>query len=233
MTALIVGHRGAANVKPENTLSSFRAGVEAGADLLECDVHLSADDQLVIMHDASIDRTAAEESPLRTGQIADLTREQLDTVVLPEGESVPSLDQVLEVASTGSTPIYVEVKAEAAAEGAEALDSSPAWIISFKADALRAARRTAPHIPISYIAHESDEEFWATAKELGAEAVSLRHQHIDEEIVRRADEEGVLLNAWTLNEEEPLQRMLDLGVDTITTDDPAWARTVVEAHARS
>jgi glycerophosphoryl diester phosphodiesterase len=229
--------------------------VEAGADLLECDVHLSADDQLVIMHDASIDRTAAEESPLRTGQIADLTREQLDTVVLPEGESVPSLDQVLEVASTGSTPIYVEVKAEAAAvqstelivergldrpvgadaaaEGAEALDSSPAWIISFKADALRAARRTAPHIPISYIAHESDEEFWATAKELGAEAVSLRHQHIDEEIVRRADEEGVLLNAWTLNEEEPLQRMLDLGVDTITTDDPAWARTVVEAHARS
>jgi glycerophosphoryl diester phosphodiesterase len=243
----VVGHRGAARIAPENSVKAFRAGVDAGAQLLECDVHLSADGQLVIMHDTSIDRTAAEDSPLRSGKIADLTRAELDTVRLPEGEAVPSLAQVLDVAQAGEVPIYVEVKAVAAAEqtaqllldrgldqvadGADGSDAeAPAWVISFKADALRAVRRVAPQIPVSAITHVADEEFWAFAEEIHADAISLDIKDLRAQDVQRAHEAGHLVNAWTINDEEPLLRALEIGADTVTTDDPGWALQVLAAH---
>src|SRR5699024_877732 len=150
MTAKIVGHRGAALVQPENTLASFRRAVADGADILECDVHLSADDHLVVIHDKTIDRTAADDSPRRTGAIADLTRAELDEVRLAGGSSIPALEDVLDIAAAAGTPIYVEVKAVAAASrtvqllldrglarGAGDPDQAPAWIISFSLEALR------------------------------------------------------------------------------------------------
>ena len=82
----IVGHRGASAHAPENTLAAFRRGIEDGAQVLECDVHLSADGHVVVMHDETIDRTAAPDSPRRTGAIGDLTRAELDTVLLADGE---------------------------------------------------------------------------------------------------------------------------------------------------
>ena len=59
----IVGHRGASAHAPENTLAAFRRGIEDGAQVLECDVHLSADGHVVVMHDETIDRTAAAGLP--------------------------------------------------------------------------------------------------------------------------------------------------------------------------
>ena len=75
---LVVGHRGAAHLAPENTLSSFRRALADGADLLECDVHLSRDGQVIVMHDETIDRTAGPDSPLRTGAIASLVLDLAD-----------------------------------------------------------------------------------------------------------------------------------------------------------
>ncbi|PWH06769.1 glycerophosphodiester phosphodiesterase [Brachybacterium endophyticum] len=236
MQPKIVGHRGAALVAPENSLRAFRAGAEAAADLLECDVHLSADGRLVVMHDTTIDRTAAEDSPLRTGALAELTRAQIDRVRLADGEPVPSLAEVLDVAQHAGIPMYVEVKAPAAAELTaqmlvdRGMDSGSTWIISFKADALRAARETAPQIPIAYIAHAADENFWPIAAELRAEAVSLQMSKLPDADVLRAHEAGFVLNAWTINDEESLQRAVALGIDTITTDDPGWARGVLAAR---
>src|SRR5699024_4718547 len=93
----IVGHRGASAHAPENTLAAFRRGLEDGAQLLECDVHLSADGEVVVMHDETIDRTAAADSPLRTGAIGELTRAQLDAVLLADGERAPAPAEPLEL----------------------------------------------------------------------------------------------------------------------------------------
>ena len=109
----IVGHRGASAHAPENTLAAFRRALEDGAQLLECDVHLSADGQVVVMHDETVDRTAAPDSPLRTGAISDLTRAQLDAVLLADGERVPSLAELLEMTTA---PLFIEVKVASAAK---------------------------------------------------------------------------------------------------------------------
>ena len=63
----VVGHRGAAGVMPENTIKGFRYAIELGVDYVECDVHLSRDKQLMVMHDATVDRTFFEAGNLQGG----------------------------------------------------------------------------------------------------------------------------------------------------------------------
>jgi glycerophosphoryl diester phosphodiesterase len=238
---LIIGHRGAPARAPENTLASFRTAVADGADALECDVHLSADGHAVIMHDETIDRTAAPESPLRTGAISDLTRAQLDTVLLEDGERIPSLQQYLEVATTaGERPVgaVVEVKAPTAARatalalrehfGAEpaplADGAAPAAVISFRPEALRTVRETAPEIPIGLLVAGIDEAVLELLSELRAERVSIWIESLeDDDAERAAGASGASLHVWTVNSPEHLERALAARVASITTDDPGWA----------
>ena len=122
---LVVGHRGAARHAPENTLESFRLGVEMGADAIELDVHLTADGQLAVIHDETLDRTTD-----RTGRVADLTMDEIReadagaTFVRPDdsgfpfagtGLRVPTLPEVLDWLPDG-VGLVVEVKARAAAD---------------------------------------------------------------------------------------------------------------------
>lgn len=241
MNAKIVGHRGAALVEPENTLASFHRAVADGADILECDVHLSADGHLVVMHDKTIDRTAAEDSPRRTGAIAELTRAELDEVRLVGGSPIPTLEEVLDVAVEAGTPIYVEVKAVAAAarsaqllidrglaQGSDAPRQAAAWIISFSQEVLRIVRAAAPHLPLSAVTKEPDPAFWDFTQEIGAQAVSLPIRTLSDQDVDRVRELRLDLNVWTLNEADLLHRAAEISAESITTDNPAWARRVLE-----
>src|SRR5690606_30839183 len=122
---IIVAHRGAAAQAPENTMEAFRLGVEAGADAIELDVHLTADGQLAVIHDETLDRTTD-----RTGRVADLTMDQVreadagatfarpDDSGLPfagRGLTVPILPEVLEWLPDG-VGLVIEIKARAAAD---------------------------------------------------------------------------------------------------------------------
>src|SRR5258706_9698536 len=95
---LVIGHRGAMGYAPENTLVSFEEGIRRGADLLEMDVQLSADGEVVVMHDTSVDRTTDG-----AGFVRDLPWKKLKTFDAgiwfgPDhsGQFIPSLAQVIE-----------------------------------------------------------------------------------------------------------------------------------------
>lgn len=241
----VVGHRGAAELDPENTVRSFRRGVAEGSALLECDVHLSADGHDVIIHDATLDRTAQADSPLRTGAVAELSRAQLDRVLVGEGEHVPDLVSVLDAArrEDGSpVPLLVEVKAPAAASlvarilrerfGAEAFAgaaTAPAWIISFHAEALATARAEAPEIPRLLTTTVTSPEFLAAAEELQVAQIGVRIAEARAADVAWCLEHGVQLNLWTARVDVELERALELGCDTITVDDPTWALERIKA----
>ena len=232
----VVGHRGAALLSPENTLASFRRALDDGAQLLECDVHLSADGQLVVMHDKTIDRTADASSPLRSGAIAELTRAELDRVLLPEGQHIPSLAELLEMSTV---PLFVEVKAEAAAEAvARMLTALPATapaaastVISFHPEALSTIRRDAPQIPVSYIVHRLDQAALDTATELGAAGVGPGIGGLSLAAADAVREAGLQLNPWTVNRPEQLDVALACRADAITTDDPAWLHGELDARS--
>lgn len=231
---LVVGHRGASAHAPENTLAAFRRAIEDGAQLLECDVHLSADGEVVVMHDETIDRTAAADSPLRTGAIGELTRAELDAVLLEAGEKVPSLTELLEITTV---PVFIEVKVADAGEAVAALlaqlpEDSPArasTVISFHAEALEAIRRGSPETPVSYLVGQVTEESVQTALGLGAAGIGPAIDGLSLGAARAVHEAGLRLNPWTVNRPAQLAVALACDADTITTDDPAWLQR--ELHA--
>ncbi|WP_114854010.1 glycerophosphodiester phosphodiesterase family protein [Brachybacterium sp. YJGR34] len=230
----IVGHRGAAAHVAENTMASFRRALADGAQLLECDVHLSADGQVVIMHDETIDRTAAADSPLRSGAIGALTRAELDRVRLAEGEGVPSLDELL---AATTVPVFIEVKvARAAAAVAAALRALPAdapaaasTVISFHAEALAEIRRDA-ETAVSYLVGTVDEQAIETAVALGARGLGPAIGGLSLRGAEAVHAAGLELNPWTVNRPEQLEVALACGADTITTDDPGWVRRELDAR---
>lgn len=241
-TPIIIGHRGAALRAPENTLASFRRALADGADGIECDVHLSSDGHVVVMHDETIDRTAAATSALRAGALADLTRAQLDEVLLAEDERVPSLGQLLalldehDASHGGTAEAYVEVKAPAAAEAVGRLleGRAGATVISFHDAALAALRAVAPSVPVALIVERVDEGVPARLDELGAPWLSVDVEAVTREDVERAHAAGRRVNVWTANTEAQLRHGIEVGADSISTDDPGWARGVLGgATARS
>ena len=227
LAPLVVGHRGAPAHAPENTLAGFRRAIDDGAQLLECDVHVSADGQVVVMHDETIDRTAAADSPLRTGAIGELTRAELDTVLLEGGERVPSLTELLEMTTV---PVFIEVKVADAGEAVAALlaqlpEDSPArasTVISFHAEALEAIRRGSPDTPVSYLVGQVTEEAVRTAVGLGVSGIGPAIDGLCLRAARAVHEAGLRLNPWTVNRPEQLAVALACDADSITTDDPAW-----------
>lgn len=242
----IVGHRGAAALTPENTVKSFRRGVTEGSRWLECDVHLSADGQDVIIHDATLDRTAQAESPLRTGAVAEVTRAQLDRVLVGEDQHIPTLTQVLDAAVRADgtrVPLMVEIKAPEAADLVvrilqEYFESSswqdpagaPASVLSFHEEPLRRSKELAPQIPRMRTTTATSTEWWASCRDLGVAHVGVRIADARQADVERAAELGASLNLWTARSEEELERALELGCDTLTVDDPAWASTLISRH---
>jgi len=164
---IVVAHRGASTEAPENTMEAFRLGVEAGADAIELDVHLTADGQLAVIHDESLDRTTD-----RTGSVAELTMDEIreadagarfarpDDGGLPfagTGLKVPALPEVLAWLPDG-TGIVIEIKARAAADAvvaavhghAVASDGRLA-VISFDEVAIERVRELDPEIRTGYL----------------------------------------------------------------------------------
>lgn len=132
LTPLILGHRGASAVAPENTLAAFSRAILDGADGIEFDVRLSRDGVPIVIHDAGLRRTAGIDT-----QVCDLTSKQLQTIDVgswfsqtsfegrqrPQepsyaGEKIPTLAQVFKLFDSNSACLYVEMKSDSG-EGAE------------------------------------------------------------------------------------------------------------------
>jgi glycerophosphoryl diester phosphodiesterase len=101
---LIGGHRGNPAEHPENTMRSFRSAIAAGCDLIECDVHLSSDGRLVVIHDHTLERTTNGK-----GLVGDLSSAELRRLDAGHGEHIPLLQEVVELA-LGKVGLVIEIK---------------------------------------------------------------------------------------------------------------------------
>lgn len=108
----VIAHRGASAYEPENTLRAFRRAIELGADMSELDVHLSRDGHLIVMHDETVDKTTDGH-----GAIRDMTLGDLERLDAGQGEHVPTLQSVLDLACQFPPHgLYVEMKGEGTPE---------------------------------------------------------------------------------------------------------------------
>ncbi|WP_052849001.1 glycerophosphodiester phosphodiesterase [Streptomyces avicenniae] len=226
MPLLSVGHRGLMAVEPENTLRSFRRAEAAGVGAVELDVHLSKDGALVVMHDATVDRTTDG-----SGRIGDLTLAELRALDAGLGERVPLF---AEAAEAVGAPLQAEIKDRAAARALvgeiERLGlGGRVTVISFHDAALREVRGLLPDMPLALVTGRSTDTAPERAVALGAGMISCELARLDADVVSRAHGAGLRVIAWTVNTADDLARVRDLGLDGVVTDTPGVVRAVSRA----
>jgi glycerophosphoryl diester phosphodiesterase len=233
---LVVGHRGAPLVAPENTLASFQAAVDAGAGAVEFDVRLTADDVPVVMHDPTVDRTTDGHVLVRS-----MTLDQVKRLRIEGSHEVPSLREALDALS-GKAMVDIEVKNipgepdfDAADEPLVAatlreLDRSAfagdLIIASFNPLSLARSKELAPEVPTGLLTHPVVDAAAALAF-----ARTSGHRWVlpfvdrlptpPDALVEEAHGAGVRVGVWIVDDPRRGVELLRAGVDAVATNDPA------------
>ena len=181
---LVIAHRGYSTLHVENTLSSYRAAIEAGADLIESDARLSADGVVIAAHDADLERLTGK--PLA---IADATLAELRAIELPRGERILTLAEVL-AAVCPQRPVLIDVKrpeiALIEAVMAVVLEgqwAEQAWVGVRDLDQAKRARALSPAVRI--LAFLPDYRLADAFAEAGASAFRVWESHLGDPVVQR------------------------------------------------
>ncbi|BBB01682.1 putative glycerophosphoryl diester phosphodiesterase [Actinacidiphila reveromycinica] len=217
MSFLTVGHRGVMGVEPENTLRSFRRAEREGVDQVELDLHLSRDGALVVMHDASVDRTTDG-----SGLVRDLTLAEIRRLDAGLGERVPVFEEVLDGVTR---PIQAEIKDVAAARVlASVLRERDATgrvsVLSFHDEALAEIHALLPEVATVLVAGDLGPDIVPRAQAVGARLVSLDLTRLTLDVVRRCHAAGIAVMAWSVNTPQDWALTRALRLDGAATDLP-------------
>lgn len=241
---MLVAHRGASHDAPENTLASFKLGFEQGAEAIEGDFHLTADGQIVAMHDKDLKRTASVERKVVEMSLSEI--QQLDVGSWKDArfaaERAPTLAEVLKLVGPGRT-FLIEIKCgpEIIPELKRVIDASGVpldrlRVISFNADVIAASKQAMPALRAYWLtSYKADDagvkkptldEVLATLARTRADGLDTKADLdvLTESFVSALRERGYEFHAWTVNDPDVARRLIELGVDSITTDRPAWLR---------
>ena len=226
-----VAHRGASAQYPENTMFAFRQAIQQGVDMLELDVHLTSDDELIVMHDTTLDRTTNGH-----GNIHDHSLQEIRQLNAGQDEKVPLLSEAIQLARESQIRLFVEVKGATDAEGiaiaeaaVRALEAesflSQMVLTSFSPAALLRAKSIQPEI--STMLDPSPQDGSLTPRQIcaqvlgsGANCVSYDFRFLTPAIATECQLTGLTLWAWDPDEPEDMTQMIKLGVDGIMTNRP-------------
>ena len=216
---LIIGHRGAAGLEPENTLRSFKRALELGVDYIETDVHLTKDGHPVLIHDETVDRTTDG-----TGPVKGFTLDEIRKLDAGRGEKVPTLQELLDLAK-GKVGLHIELKDPKAYEivirtveenGIE----EEVFLTSGDTEVLKKVRAINPSIATEHIFGNPPQDAISLALEAGAKRISCHIRYLSEVFVGEAHRHKLEVIAWPPDTPEEMRKAVDLGVDLICTDRP-------------
>ena len=252
----IIAHRGASYLAPENTLASVRLAWKLAADAVEIDIWLTKDERIVAIHDKDTQRTTARKWIIADHTLAELRR--LDAGSWKDasyaGEPIPILEDILASIPDGKR-LFIEIKC-----GREVLPGlqhvlktsakqpSQIVIISFDLPTVTESKRRMPRLMTYWVQGKSPqrdektgkvtggriEELIEKCRAAGLDGLDLAHNsELTKEIVDRIHRLGLELYVWTVNLPADAVRAVNLGVDGITTDRPAWLRRQLPARETS
>jgi glycerophosphoryl diester phosphodiesterase len=221
----LIGHRGAAAVEPENTLRALETGMKC-AHFVEVDVRMTGDGVPAILHDTTVDRTTNGR-----GAIRDLTLAQVKMLDAGKGERIPTLEEVLRLVK-GRCGLVVELKEKEDTESILSLiersDITPLMIVSFHSDVLKEVKRTLHHAHTGYIFSRMTGMPLETAGVIHADMVFPRFSLCTSALVEEAHHRRLMVVPWTLNHQEEIRTAVAIQADGFATDDPCWARKVLQ-----
>jgi len=236
---LWIAHRGAGKLAPENTLAAFRLGASHGFSGFECDVKLSADDVLFLLHDPTLQRTTSGRGPAGDHAWAELALLDAGSwhSAAYAGEPLASLDAIAAYVRRNHFAINLEIKptpgreADTGAAVAEYVartwdeDETPPLLSSFKPDALAAARSARPEVPRALLLDKLHPGWLDMAQALECAAVVSAHTLLDADVIAQAHKAGLRMLTYTVNDAAEAQRLIAADIDGLITDEVALFST--------
>lgn len=204
---------------PENTLASYERAIAEGVDEVELDIRLSKDGEMVIMHDATVDRTTDGH-----GLVAEMTLAELRTLDAGAGQRIPTFCEALE---TITVKTLAEVKAPEVVEQLLALLADRPDIreridvISFDEAVVKAVSDAFPGVRTALLSQSGSEEFVDRAADLGAAWVGVGWEGSTPELIEYAHARGLEYSLWPAESIAEFDRAMELGADGVTTNYPA------------
>ncbi len=213
----IIGHRGARALEPENTLRSFVRAQLVGADEVELDLRVTADQQLVVLHDATLERTTNGHGPLASFSLQEVR--ELDA---GDGERIPTFAEVLDAVML---PVQAEVKELAAIEPlVELAGKRPlagrVTVASFDPVIVTALASELPQLRRGLIMPDAPADAVSRAQAVGASLLCLGIAELGPELMAACHAASIAVDAWPVNDPQALHRAAQLEVEAVTTDHP-------------
>jgi glycerophosphoryl diester phosphodiesterase len=225
----VIAHRGASGYEYENSRAAFRRALMLDANGVELDLHATRDGAFVVHHDPELPGA---------GPIAQLTCAEARQVRIPNGETLPLLQEVLEL--VGDHDVWVEVKSLPAAHDCALLailDAGPAperyAVHGFDHRIVRRLGERRPTLRRGILLSAYLDDPVGALQAVGATTLWQEWQQVDQELVRRVHEAGAQIVAWTVNETCDIERLSRLGVDGLCGNYPDRIRVALAARDES
>ena len=215
----IIGHRGAANIAPENTIAGIKAAMKAGVDAVEFDIRVSKDNKLFLCHDASLQRTYNVDK-----KVSELTSIELKKITDSDGHRIPTLEEALE--TCGKTTAIIEAKSGNWAEPlSKVLHKHPNKkihsVISFNHQELNKFQKLQPEIPLYVLEHRNAFDAINAARLYGFQGIDVNFWTLNPLAYALAWRHKLDIIVFTVNKVwiAKFLRLLYPGI-AITTNDP-------------
>jgi len=229
---LLIGHKGASSIAPENTLKAFQKAIDLEADYIEFDLHLSKDNKIVISHDFDTERITGYH-----GVIKEMTLKELKRLDFGEGEKIPTLTELIFVAK-GKIGLQPEIKTPGIVKKlAKILRKenliSDTIVSSFSFDELIKLQKINSDIKLGLLLPEAIKSKHMIKRKIqkiiDKKLYSIHpfFENIDEELVNFSHANNLKVIVWTVDDEIKMSNLVNIGVDGIITNDIQLAKKVL------
>lgn len=230
----LIAHRGCSIAAPENTIVAFQKAIDCGVNYLELDVRKTKDGVLVVIHDPTIDRVSSNGEK---GKIDDFTLHELSQISVGNplmfghtflNQNIPTLQEVLQLAK-GKIKVAIEIKIDGIEEALLKLIDEQDMIndtilISFRFPVLAKIRQLNHSIPIQLIRTCADELTIDYATLINCNGVCAGNAtNLNSEFLSFAHKHNLEVWAWTIDNEQEMKRLIDIGVDGLISNIPEKA----------
>ena len=238
-TTKVWAHRGASGYRPENTMEAFELAIKQGADGIELDVHTSADGELIVMHDETVDRVTDKTGLIKDMTLAQVKELKVSTDAEPNGiYRVPTLAEVLDLMRTTDMMVNIELKnsicfypgmEEKILKLVKEMHMEDQLIYSsFNHYSLMQLKQLDDHVQTGILFSDGWINPAMYAKNLGINAVHPAVYHLNyPQLMEEVTRAGLNRHVWTANTPEHIQLVKDADAEAVITNYPDRALEIV------
>ena len=228
-----IAHRGAGLIAPENTLAAFRRGFTAGYRMFECDAKLTSDGEVILLHDATLDRTTSGQGLASQIDWADVQRLDAGSwhSALHAGEPIATLERLSTFCQANDCLLNIEIKPvpgfEAVTGERVAQLAATLWgsapikplLSSFSPLALQAARSAVPSLYQGLLMHKLLPTWQHEVQRLDCQALICNYRILSADMIQQIHALGLRSLSYTVNDHTVARALIDAGIDGIITDE--------------